>query len=331
MKKKSQDSKSSPNKKREGSKRREGRQQLLMRLTWVSVTVAFFAVTVCILRYETLVGQLALPASTPNAAAPPSLTLLKERAEIWKTALEATALLVGGAWLFWVFVLNRTNEAALTIGTTPVRCIPQSDNFIVFFEVTFENLGKVKIGAQPNKIEYAVKVDKNKEGEKKPKKLLKAYDPNIETLDFSVSLLLRPIPKPGYFQPFAPEAGKRDKMFDWFTEMNAQGKPADLVAELNLIDSFDVDDEEVNFWIEPGETYHLPVTLLLKPGIYLGLITFIGHRGEFEMWRRSILLQVPDSTQADQQIAESCAHLHDDPGQDALAGKKSRSDKTGQA
>jgi len=123
--------------------------------------------------------------------------------------------------------------------------------------------------------------------------LLPAYrDDNNEVLDFSVSLLIRPLPKTGYSKAAIGELGLQRDMLDWFGDFDTKLKPSDLVAELNLIDSYELKNREVNFWMEPAEIYRLPVMLEIRPGNYAAMITFIGHRGQFEFWRRFFVIEV---------------------------------------
>jgi hypothetical protein len=251
----------------------------------VVLLLAACATTYCAVRWVEKLAAPEVQPSPPAAAQTPPASAsspLNDSADLWQTMLEATALLIGGVWALWIFVINRSNESALKIETTPLTVTRPSSRTVVFFEVTLENSGKVKIGSKPRNYDSS-------------KKLLAAYsDPDYEILDFSVSLLVRPLPKAGYSQTETKDLGKRDKQLDWFSDMDKQKlKPTDLVAEIDLVDSYAVDDKKANFWMEPGETYHLPVALELQPGDYLGMITFIGERGDFEFWRRFILLQVP--------------------------------------
>jgi hypothetical protein len=206
-------------------------------------------------------------------------TLAQIRGDILQKILGSTALLIAAGWALVHFVLKRTNEAALKIDMTTPRTIVDQGRVILVSEVVLENIGGVRIGAKPRRY--------------RTKTLLPAYQhERYEVLDFSVSMLIRPLPKTGYAQMATKEVGEQRGTLDWFGEFDGNLKPRDLVAEINLIDSYEVDDTEVNFWMEPAEVYHLPVILEIEPGNYLAMVTFIGARGEFEFWRRFFVIQV---------------------------------------
>jgi hypothetical protein len=206
-------------------------------------------------------------------------TLAQIRGDIWQKLLGCTALLLGAGWALTHFVLKRTNEAALKIDMTTPRIIIDKGRVLFVSDVVLENIGGVRIGAQPRRYQQ--------------KNLLPAYQHQpYEILDFSVSMLIQPLPKTGYAQTAIKDLGKQSGTLDWFAEFDSKLKPKNLVAEINLIDSYEVDDDKVNFWMEPSEIYHLPVTLEMEPGNYWAMVTFIGARGEFEFWRRFFVIQV---------------------------------------
>lgn len=108
-------------------------------------------------------------------------------------------------------------------------------------------------------------------------------------------MIIRRLPRTGYAQTNMNRLGQQEKVLDWFEDFDTVTlKPNHLVAEIDLIDSYEVEDERRNFWMEPSESYHLPVLLEIEPGNYLAMVTFIGARGEFEFWRRFFVIQVDD-------------------------------------
>src|SRR2546421_389707 len=83
---------------------------------------------------------------------------------------------------------------------------------VVFFEVILENIGNVRISAQPRRYEDGGK-------------LLPAYlHTPYEALDFSVSLMVRPLPQTGYSQSGTVDLGKQEKVLDWFGQFNVNLK-----------------------------------------------------------------------------------------------------------
>jgi len=97
--------------------------------------------------------------------------------------------------------------------------------------------------------------------------------------------------------------------FDWYslpplrtaTRLVPKEEVVDSSAELeqiNYLDEFqdpDVDYEQVDFWLEPNDSYDQPVWVWLRPGIYAAKAFFLGpetkHQEE-EYWSCQILFTV---------------------------------------
>ena len=188
---------------------------------------------------------------------------LRTWSELVKNCAEALAVLVGGAWAFWMFVLKRERETALEIDLN-MRCIPAMDGFLSNFDVKLTNKAKVRVTAKPAR--------------------LPAYRDRSERLKFSVSLLVRKL-------DVGPPADPPDPI-TWFTNSSSQS-PVTSDAEVDLLSDYEIGGR-TDFWMEPGENYHVGAALVLKPGIYLAMVTFVGSRRDEEFWRRVVLLQVPE-------------------------------------
>lgn len=131
----------------------------------------------------------------------------------------------------------------------------------MFFDVCIENKGSVRLGAKR---------------QRRP-----AYQDDAEELAYSVDLLLRPV-LPGA----TPNSQVR-----WFaTESDRSPQPADI--EIDLVAEYEIGGE-TDFWLEPGETYHLGAAVVLRPMSYLAMVTFVGDRNDKEFWRRVFLVDVP--------------------------------------
>lgn len=100
---------------------------------------------------------------------------------------------------------------------------------------------------------------------------------------------------------FAVPLEKEPLLFDWYSLSPLRAAthlfPRDqlVVAEtdldqINYLDPFqdpDVDYREVDFWLEPRESYDLTVSVWLRPGVYAAKAFFLGpmtKRHEEEYW-----------------------------------------------
>ncbi len=109
-----------------------------------------------------------------------------------------------------------------------------------------------------------------------------AYTDDADVLAYAVDLLVRPVP-PGS----AP--GSRVGWFE--SESDKSPHPEDV--ELDLVAEYEISGES-DFWMEPGENYHVGATVVLSAGKYLAMVTFVGDRSDSEFWRRMFLVQVPE-------------------------------------
>ncbi len=67
----------------------------------------------------------------------------------------------------------------------------------------------------------------------------------------------------------------------------------DIVA--NLLDEYEYETEgKEDFWMEPSESSHLCVGVILQPGVYLAMVTFVGDHSDDEFWRRLFIVQIPE-------------------------------------
>lgn len=180
----------------------------------------------------------------------------------WATII---AILAGGIWALYHFYLRRESQTALTIDLT-TNSVPSmnSANF-VNFDVALTNKGQVAVRAR--------------------QKIRPAYKDLDEELDYGGDLLVRKI----------SSELRVNETVDWFTkDQEHSPRPTDL--QVDLLRFFRNDKGLTDFWIEPGEVYHVGSTLVLAPGSYLVMVTFVGDRSPSDFWRRVFLVQVPVPT-----------------------------------
>jgi hypothetical protein len=180
----------------------------------------------------------------------------------------ALAIIVGGGWSFYQFVIQRAYETALGIGAL-TTCAPMgSEKSVVFVAVSLKNEGHRRISAKPTKYSKG--------------KAMPAYTDSLETIQYACGLRIRRL------NPNLTDTA----VFEWFKE-NSWMQIENLPDELNLLESYELSTRSnIDFWMEPGETYHLGKALLLSPGHYFAKITFIGARGSFEFWNHEFYFHV---------------------------------------
>ena len=182
--------------------------------------------------------------------------------EAVKNCAEIFAILVGGGWAFWRFYLRRERETAIDIALTH-KSIPHAEGrFLAFFDVTFTNKSTVQVVAKRARVP--------------------AYSDQGEILKYSCSLLLRAV------AATAPPGSE----VRWFADASAQSPlPGDVEAD--LVDGYEIGGE-TDFWMEPSESYHVGVGIVLRAGAYLAMVTFVGQNGDHEFWRRMFIIQIPE-------------------------------------
>jgi hypothetical protein len=184
-----------------------------------------------------------------------------------KNFVETLAILVGGSWAFYRFVIRRESKPGLDITLTP-RIIPETEErFLAYFEVTLTNKSTCRVLARKRKAGQPAFSDRN------------------EVLRHSCSLLLRRV-----------TAGMPvGTQIRWFADADAKSPlSTDIVG--NLLDEYEYDIEgKEDFWMEPSEISHLCVGVVLQPGVYLAMVTFVGQPSDDrEFWRRLFIVQIPE-------------------------------------
>jgi hypothetical protein len=214
---------------------------------------------------------------TPDARGSNEFTVFLVRHEhelfsLWPTffaGLPTLLAVVGGAvWGYYKFRLNRLDKPVLEIALA-YRTIPDKDGrFLAWFDATFTNKSQRKVQAR-----------------KRTERKLAFSDKN-EDLEHSCSLLLRRV------DPGAPAATQ----IRWFPDRNAKS-PLDTDIKVNLLTGYEYDAAgKDDFYIEPSEAQTLSVGIILEPGVYIAMITFVGPPpDDTEFWRREIIIQIPEA------------------------------------
>jgi hypothetical protein len=177
----------------------------------------------------------------------------------WATTF---AIIATGIWALFHFYLRRESQIALTIDLV-TTCVTYADSlYLVNFDVCLTNKGQVAVRAQ--------------------RKIRPAYEDKDEHIDYGGDLLIRKV---------SSGLSVNDSV-DWFVK-DHEHSPRSGDIETDLLRIFRNDDGATDFWIEPGELYHVSSAHVLASGNYLVMVTFIGNRSPEDFWRRTFLVQVP--------------------------------------
>lgn len=196
---------------------------------------------------------------------------LKTKSEILQHVGVAAAALMGGLWASYRFLIQRGYETALQIDFDLSYCAHRNGSHLVFADATLSNKGQTRINAKP----------KNYVRDE----ALPTYTDAAEVLYHSCALQLKRID-----QHIASNA-----VLDWFESAYLQQVDG-IPKQINLLYEYEVSKNgAIDFWIEPNESYHCSIPLLLTDGDYVAKVYFIGNRGGFEFWSRTFLFRLDES------------------------------------
>jgi hypothetical protein len=188
---------------------------------------------------------------------------LADAAQKWTSV---AAIVVGGAWAYYRFGLRREREAALGIDLSFTSVPYDSTSYLVAFDLTLANKGGVRLTAR--------------------RKRRPAYSDTDEDLKYSCDLLLRAV----------SASLQHGSQVTWFSNPG-QRSPCPDDIEVDLVSEHELDGK-TDFWMEPNETYHVSTALILRAGIYLVMITFVGEASDGDFWRRLFVIHVPQQAAA---------------------------------
>jgi hypothetical protein len=182
---------------------------------------------------------------------------------------KVAAIVLGGIWAYFRFGLFREGETKLEIDLTHTTHPNDSSSYLVELDVTLINRGTTLIAAQH--------------------KRCPAYSDPDESLKYGGDLLLR----------FIPSDLPLGEQVSWFSEGSNATRPLPGDIELDLLYEYEGKEgglSQTDFWLEPGDVAHVGRAIVLNPGTYLVMVTFVGDRRVTEFWRRVFVIQVPKSS-----------------------------------
>ncbi len=196
-----------------------------------------------------------------------NLPSLKDIVDITAAAIVSVAAVIGGLWALRRYLIERTDEEAVVIEINS-NCELHGRDYLVLLDVILTNKGHTKVQA---------KYERN-EGW--------AYNDGVEKLRHSGSLQVKTI------RAWEPP---NDRHLDWFKSPLLE--PVAGLPEVNLLIEYEnpLQNNRIDFWMEPDETYHLGVPLVLSAGLYLAKVTFIASGGDDNFWSRVCCIQVSEA------------------------------------
>jgi hypothetical protein len=193
-----------------------------------------------------------------------SLNEVKDVVDIVSKVIVGAAALLGGIWAVIRLRTERVYEAALDIAVD-TTCPGHGPTPLLFIAICLTNKGKVKIQAKTARDNGY------------------AFNDGVEQLRHSFSLQLR------HFNAVGAPPGH----IDWYESPALAPVPGP--PEINIL--YEYEDprkgNQIDFWMEPGESSHFGVPVVVPPGLYLAKITFVGAGGDENYWSRIILAEVP--------------------------------------
>jgi hypothetical protein len=188
-------------------------------------------------------------------------------ASVIQNVIVSLGIVAGGVWALFRFARRREHETSLTIDISTRLSEYTSPNCLVLIEVNLKNTCQTKIEVFHPPNGRPVFSDENEE------------------LKHNISLWVRRV-------KIGAQPGE---VLDWFTKRESNsGYFEDVAKEINLLSTLETPDlKHPLLCLEPNEEYNLAVPIILTPGLYLLMVTFVGRRPNFDFWRRFHLLEVP--------------------------------------
>ncbi|HWZ80251.1 MAG TPA: hypothetical protein VNX87_27190 [Candidatus Sulfotelmatobacter sp.] len=181
-------------------------------------------------------------------------------------AVTALGIMLGGGWTFYQFVLRKSFESALSIDYS-VCTEPRGQQFVVFFEVIFKNIGNRRITAPPRLTDNQI-------------------DDYEQSVRYPADLQIRELTN--------EDAGPR--LAGWWSTSGGLRKLDKVPDHISLLFEYSRSDGNIDFFMEPKEKYVLGSLLLLPPGNYAAKIVFVGERAKAaEFWSRIVYFRVPST------------------------------------
>ena len=186
---------------------------------------------------------------------------LKDAADVAEHLATAIGILVGGAWVLYQYVIRRSGQTGLSIGIEGTVSGFSQDRRLLFVDVSLKNTGNARLDASVASSEA----------------LANEFEGSIR---FAGSLQLRRIRQPPAGVP---------THIDWWEE--GPGTLAAPLSEVDLFAEYTDADGVAEFFMEPGEEYHLGNAFVVEPAVYLAKAVFVGQR-RAEYWSRIVQIRV---------------------------------------
>ena len=202
-------------------------------------------------------------------------TLHKWGPEKGEHALTALAILIGGFWTLYQFVLRKAFESALRIDVRVVSK-PQERDHLVYVEVALTNIGARRIKA-PETLTEAEITD---------------YEKSIRyPADLQIKRIVRK--NPGF-------VGWWSKNQSGAAQDGTMLQVPNIPEHISLLYEYTRTDGRFDFFMEPSECCQLGTIFVLEEGHYAAKVVFVGSRASSaEFWSRIMYFHVPcDSAQA---------------------------------
>lgn len=182
-------------------------------------------------------------------------------------AVTALAVLVGGSWTLYLFVLRKGFESALALDCA-VRTEPCGDEFVVAVEVVLTNTGNRRIAAPADM----------------PSRSKRGWE---DCFKYAGDLQIKRVER---------DLGRGGPRFANWWEHNDLLATVDGVREhISLLEGYRRrvgSAEFIEFLMEPGERYGFTNVFVLPVGHYLAKVVFVGERAN-EFWSRTVYFGVP--------------------------------------
>jgi hypothetical protein len=186
---------------------------------------------------------------------------LKELAEIADHLATTIGILMGGGWVLYQYMIRRAGETGLSIDLLSTVSARPDGRRLLFLDVVFKNTGNARLDAS------VVSGDS----------LAEQFEGSVR---FAGSLQLRKIEAPSL---------QAATHVDWWGK--EPGLLTSALPEVNLLTEYTDASGVAEFFMEPGEEYHLGTAFVVDPGAYLAKAVFVGQR-EAEYWSRIVHVRV---------------------------------------
>lgn len=167
---------------------------------------------------------------------------LKEFAEIADHLATVVALLIGGGWVLYQYVIRRSGESGLSIDLNAQTSDWKPGSKLVFIDVVLRNTGQRCIDATTDS----------------PSSLEPLFEGSIR---YAGSLQLRKVNS---------QSSGAVAPIDWWDKSSGL-LVQPVVPETDLLKEYTDQDGKVEFFMEPGEEYHLGNAFILEPGEVLSI------------------------------------------------------------